>query len=396
MERTLEEILDWNDETEKLRETLINKVNSVKEVVIFGAGIGGEQTFKILEKAGCSQKVIAFSDNSEDKLKYLYMGLPVIKADNISKENVLILISSTAYNLILEQLVNLGIHKNNIHYFQPAGLSLDKDESLYIKEHINDFEKVYENLSDKKSKEIFIYLLNYRITKKQEWLERLTPFVDKEENQYFDEALLNQYKCGEGAFADGGAYIGDTVFSFYRNLPNWKGNYYGMEASEQTYNRLCENTRDLKTVIPLKIALWSEKAELKFDTSSYGRNGAGSRISDEGERVEADSIDNIFSGVTVDFVKMDIEGAEKKALLGAAGVIQRDRPILAICIYHKREDFFDIPNTIEEIIKDEYDFYIRQYRYGQSETVLYALPKSRMKQGSSGCEECKSTMPPGN
>ena len=74
---------------------------------------------------------------------------------------------------------------------------------------------------------------------------------------------------------------------------------------------------------------------------------------------------------------MDIEGAERNGLIGARKIIQRNNPILAICIYHKPEDFFDIPLLIQMIKPDEYDFYIRQYRYGQSETVLYAMPKSR-------------------
>lgn len=76
---------------------------------------------------------------------------------------------------------------------------------------------------------------------------------------------------------------------------------------------------------------------------------------------------------------MDIEGAEKEALLGAEEMIKRNKSVLTICIYHKREDFFEIPLLIEEMVKHEYAFYIRQYRYGQSETVLYALPESRKK-----------------
>ena len=76
---------------------------------------------------------------------------------------------------------------------------------------------------------------------------------------------------------------------------------------------------------------------------------------------------------------MDIEGAEKKALLGARETIKKYKPLLVVCIYHRQEDFFEIPFTIKKIIEDEYRFYIRQYRYGQSETVLYAMPKSRKR-----------------
>ncbi len=62
---------------------------------------------------------------------------------------------------------------------------------------------------------------------------------------------------------------------------------------------------------------------------------------------------------------------------GGANLIKKNRPVLAICIYHKPEDFYDIPLSIEDMVPDEYTYYVRQYRYGQSETVLYAMPNSR-------------------
>ena len=37
--------------------------------------------------------------------------------------------------------------------------------------------------------------------------------------------------------------------------------------------------------------------------------------------------------VPVTFIKMDIEGAEVDALMGARDVITRDRPVLAVCVY---------------------------------------------------------------
>ena len=100
---------------------------------------------------------------------------------------------------------------------------------------------------------------------------------------------------------------------------------------------------------------------------------------DRGVLIPCDAIDNLFAGKTVDFIKMDIEGAEKKALLGARETIKKYKPLLVVCIYHRQEDFFEIPFTIKKIVEDEYRFYIRQYRYGQSETVLYAMPKSRKR-----------------
>ncbi|MFR2694491.1 MAG: hypothetical protein ACLTBV_31730 [Enterocloster bolteae] len=71
---------------------------------------------------------LGFSDNSNNKINTDYMGLPVIKPERIRNDfkNFLVLISSTAFDVIQKQLTELGIDSSDIFYFQPAGISLDK------------------------------------------------------------------------------------------------------------------------------------------------------------------------------------------------------------------------------------------------------------------------------
>jgi hypothetical protein len=71
---------------------------------------------------------------------------------------------------------------------------------------------------------------------------------------------------------------------------------------------------------------------------------------------------------------MDIEGAELNALKGAERIIKEQKPKLAICIYHKPEDVWEIPNLLLDFVPD-YKFYIRHCTYSSFlDTVLYALP----------------------
>ena len=81
----------------------------------------------------------------------------------------------------------------------------------------------------------------------------------------------------------------------------------------------------------------------------------------------------IETGDRVTMIKMDIEGSELEALKGAKQTIQRDKPKLAICIYHKPEDIIEIPCYIKELVP-RYRLYLRHYGNGDTETVLYALP----------------------
>ena len=95
--------------------------------------------------------------------------------------------------------------------------------------------------------------------------------------------------------------------------------------------------------------------------------------------VSAKKVDELLEHEKVTFVKMDIEGAEMNALRGMKRLIQENKPVLAICVYHLRDDYYKITDFIESILPEEYTFYMRQYRYTPTETVCYGVPKNRLK-----------------
>ena len=73
----------------------------------------------------------------------------------------------------------------------------------------------------------------------------------------------------------------------------------------------------------------------------------------------------------IDFIKMDIEGAELKALFGAKETIKKFKPKLAICLYHKITDFRDIPEYLDSLNLG-YTYYLGHYTSHLEETILYA------------------------
>lgn len=117
---------------------------------------------------------------------------------------------------------------------------------------------------------------------------------------------------------------------------------------------------------------WSENKTISFDASSGGR----SHISESGEAsIEVLVIDDAIAFYEkITFIKMDVEGAELESLKGARYIIQRFKPKLAICIYHRDEDMYEIPLYIKELVP-EYKLYVRHHANGASETVLYAMPR---------------------
>ena len=76
----------------------------------------------------------------------------------------------------------------------------------------------------------------------------------------------------------------------------------------------------------------------------------------------------------VDLVKLDLEGADRTALVGAVHTLTHFRPQIALSIYHYFQDFWDIPRFAQEACPD-YNFYLDFYSFERWETILYGVPK---------------------
>lgn len=62
-----------------------------------------------------------------------------------------------------------------------------------------------------------------------------------------------------------------------------------------------------------------------------------------------------------------------ESLIGASKTIVKDKPKLAVCIYHKPEDMITLPWYIKQLVP-EYRLFIRHHSGREVETVLYAMP----------------------
>ena len=92
-------------------------------------------------------------------------------------------------------------------------------------------------------------------------------------------------------------------------------------------------------------------------------------------RVPLTRIDDLVIGgeiAKIDFIKLDIEGSEMAALRGATASIHRFRPKLAISIYHRPEDFYEIIDFVADLGLG-YKLYLEHYTIWDEETVLYAI-----------------------
>jgi len=93
--------------------------------------------------------------------------------------------------------------------------------------------------------------------------------------------------------------------------------------------------------------------------------------------VESVPLDSVLSDFVSTYIKMDIEGAELDALIGARCIIERECPVLAVCVYHQQDHLWRIPSLIRSL-SSRYRFFLRAHNEEGWELVCYAVPVNRL------------------
>jgi FkbM family methyltransferase len=189
-----------------------------------------------------------------------------------------------------------------------------------------------------------------------------------EDNQYFPEDII-RLDAGE-VFVDCGACNGDSALEFSRRAPAYE-HIYAFEPDPLQFEltKALLAFKKTKRCTVFNLALSHSERKLRFIA-----DGGSSRIDASGElEVCVNSLDNILlnEAYRPTYIKMDIEGAELDALRGAERLIDRDHPKLAISVYHKPEDIWEIPHHILRR-HPGYKLYLRQHAVF-TETVCYGI-----------------------
>ena len=171
---------------------------------------------------------------------------------------------------------------------------------------------------------------------------------------------------------DAGCYDGTTAKQFLQ----WGGGkvkkIYSFEFDPFNAAKCEENLKDLRDKVTLiKKGTWDKDEMSYIIASGDSISSLLNKGDDTHEAVYLTKIDSVVKDERVTFIKMDIEGAELKSLIGAKNTIIKNKPRLAICLYHKPEDICEIPEYILSLVP-EYKFYLRHYNSDMGETVLYA------------------------
>lgn len=315
------------------------------------------------------------------------------------------------------------LHTGNALYVKMSSTLLNCVQhlrSLLINQKSVD--KAYSLFHDEKSRQLFIWILRTNIaavvTVGKNEMERRCPYPTfvgqthdrmlakasdkyREDSRYFYASNYKLLPCAENITSwifeqynlsgicevlhgetviSGGGHYGDTTVWFADRVGK-TGRVIVFEPSHNSYFKLKKTIKinHLSNYVTTVNSGLSDHKDILYLTNLDSPAAQKITSTKTEESVHVVSLDDYCKENDeqhVDFIKMDIEGSELLALQGARKTIQRCRPKLAICLYHKIGDLYRIPLYIHSLVPN-YKFYISLKMRSYGEYVLFALPPER-------------------
>ena len=382
--RLIEEISYVNN---KRFEELCKIKRANRKNYIYGASRAAAVRCKWLSEYGIDVNAFVVDEEYYEEGKML-LGLPVLSIANLDDVEKISLIIGFESAVRAREVLASGVKNAEVFWIEDPFNFHDFSYDFFLK-HVEDYQASYDLLEDELSRNIFIEALRARVKGSS---DDLVKYKSQSRFTYdFERLDMN----ANDVLIDCGAYNGDTIDElkvYLKEKDNNEnfGHVYAFEPDEGNADKILEKyTEEQVTVIRKGLGKTVGNVKFYADNSLYS-NVVDSNMWGEKTRrdlygdqeiyteIEIGTLDTELKNVDVSVIKMDIEGSELDALIGARELIDRCFPKLAICIYHKGEDFYTLIQEIHRHDTEDrkYQYYLRHHSDDMSETVLYALPNA--------------------
>ena len=372
-------------------EQIINEINDNANIAIYGAGTVAKKLKEYIDKNKPDVNIKFFIDKTKEGL---WCDKPIIKLKDIKNhldeiDLVVISVINALHEIICAlKFLNIKfiyVPKEIEYYIRTMPYAEKQKEAQNIFKHNEDKDR-YNLIWNTHTKGHYDEIEKY--IKEKYSISKHAP-IRNYDVQYLEHINKNKIETIiDGGFCNG---IQSLAFKKYFN------NLTKLYAFEPMYEKFKDDNydsfiKDENFVEIIPCGLWGEKTTIGFleNTSSKAASRiAGTKEIKEQRKneklttINTTTIDDFKKEKNIkkiDFIKMDIEGSEMPALIGAQKTILSDRPQLAISIYHSLSDFVEIPLYLyEQLKKENYTFYFEHYSYDLFESVLYAIPNELIK-----------------
>jgi FkbM family methyltransferase len=363
--------------------------------VLFGAGGVGRKTLAGLRSIGIEP--LAFADNNSSLWGTSIEGLRVLSPEAAVDEFadraafvVTILAAEIGHPVVEvdEQLNAIApstvVSVGFLYWKYPDALMpyyyLDSPHKV-----IDQADEVRRGLSvwaDDESRTEYVAQVRSRLW----WTWNELPPHSPEEEAYFPADLPFVAGPADGeVFVDCGAFDGDTVREYLARRGSGFAKIIALEPDPVNFELLRSYVGTLPTELASKIQVIQAAVGDHEGTVTFAANGANDSHmgASEGLEVQLETLDHLLDHTMPTHIKMDIEGAEMGALLGAQGIIGKGTARLTVCTYHTIDDPWRLPLFIQSV-SDRYKFFLRRYLHGAWENVCYAVPTEQVENWTTG------------
>ena len=193
--------------------------------------------------------------------------------------------------------------------------------------------------------------------------------------RYDNEQTIIDIETGD-IVIDCGIGWGDTT-TYFSHKVGEKGEIHAFDINAAGIDAL-QNQIGLNTDLDNIYSNLKAVSDVDYESLHIDEAGPSSRIAEKSKgvsTVKSICLDTYFKDEMavnrVDFIKMDIEGAEVPALVGAKGIIKEFKPKMAISVYHKWDDLKVISELLLSI-RPDYSLYVDCVTGFGGEAILYA------------------------
>lgn len=324
-----------------------------RPIFLYGTGNGADKILDVCERFGISvEGVFASSDFVRNRTfrDMPVQALPAIE-EKYGDNFVVLLAFGTTLSAVAENIRRI-FEKHTLFIPEVPLYGSDLFTYEYYLENLEKIEMAYGFFADERSKKLYADMIAFRLSGEPKYLD------NAEEIAVSYGELLSGKVCGTAV--DCGAYKGDSTQMMATVLN--PETIIACEPDPKTFAKLsayAENEQRSK-VIPINAAVGSEDGSLFFMASaSRGSGKEGLSKSAKTKEVTLRKIDSILEGNGVDLLKLDVEGDEREAIIGALNTIREQRPNMAVSVYHRSGDIFELPLMIKEYLPD-FSFYLRR------------------------------------
>ena len=338
--------------------------NAQKSIVMYGMGNGADKILAVCRERGIEVKDFFASDGFVRG--HSFHGKQVLSWSEIKQkygvENLIILLSfGTSRPEVLENIYRIA---EEAELYAPDVPTFGNGlfDRAFFEENRDRIDAAYDLLFDDTSRTVFENVLHFKLTGRVQHLRAAENAPDEIMRELIHPERLT-------AYADLGAYNGDTVRELLLHASPALRTVWAMEPDARNFKKLqayAESETRAK-VLAVQAGAWSCEETLYFDASgnrnaSFDANRSDT-LTDRPTRlreVAALPLDALLAGARVDYIKYDVEGAEKEALLGSVESIRAHHPLLLVSLYHRNEDLFALPLLVHELFPDYKHFAVRR------------------------------------